>query len=65
MELKSYNAILTPPILKKSSTAVEVKQKIFANLSLDVHCSKSVKFYGFDSTAVSLFCYIGGAKIAL
>ena len=36
-----------------------------AHLSIDVHCSKSAKFYGFDSTVVSLFCYIGGAKITL
>ena len=32
VELKSYNAILAPPIYKKSSTAVEVKQNFFADL---------------------------------
>ena len=29
VELKSYNAILAPPIYKKSSTAVEAKQNFF------------------------------------
>ena len=28
-----------------------------------MHCSKSVKFYGFGSTVASLFCYIGGAGL--
>ena len=32
VELKNYNAILAPPIYKKSSTAVEVKQNFFADL---------------------------------
>ena len=32
MELKSYNAILAPPIYQKSLAAVEAKQKLFADL---------------------------------
>ena len=36
-----------------------------AHLYIDVHCSTSAKYFGFGSTAVSLFCNIGGAKIAL
>ena len=36
-----------------------------AHLSIDVYCSKSAKIYKFDSTAASLFWYIGGVKIAL
>ena len=36
-----------------------------AHLNIDVHCSKSAKYFGFSSTAVSLFCNIGGVKIAL
>ena len=37
VELKSYNAILAPPIYKKSSTAVEVKQNFFADLLQIAH----------------------------
>ena len=36
-----------------------------AHLSIDVHRSKSAKNFSFASTAVSIFWYIGGAKIAL
>ena len=35
------------------------------HLWIDVHYSKSVKKICFASTAVELFWYIGGAKIAL
>ena len=32
VELKSYNAILAPPMYHKSSTVVEAKQNFFADL---------------------------------
>ena len=41
MELKNYNAILASPIYQKRLAAVEVKQKIFAEL---LQCTSIYKY---------------------
>ena len=38
---------------------------VYYSAHIDVHCSKSAKYYNFTSTATWLFWNIGGAKIAL